>query len=154
MSTEVTTVKVGSSQYRTIHNWLIRHFGKASCCEGSNCSGKSNKYDWALKKGFSYDKNREHFLQLCVSCHKKYDMTERAMEIGRDNLNKGRYSKNKPVVKLDEVGNELEKYESVSAAAREMGCGHTAIIFAIQGRLERVKGFKWKYDNQQKQTNE
>lgn len=59
--------------YWTIHQWLAKNFGKANMCEGEQCNGKSKVYDWALKKGKDYEKNRDNFINLCRSCHKKYD---------------------------------------------------------------------------------
>src|SRR3990167_6620724 len=63
---------VGKSQ---VHKWLDTHYGKTKVCEGVKCKGKSSVYDWALKTGFAYERNRDNFLRLCRSCHRKYDFT-------------------------------------------------------------------------------
>lgn len=49
--------------------------GPASRCEHCKKTEKK-KYDWALKKGFTYSKSIDCFIQLCRSCHLKYDFTE------------------------------------------------------------------------------
>ena len=68
---------VGNSiTYKGLHNWLINKFGKATKCEISNCKNISKKFDWALKKNRLYVRNIKNFLQLCRSCHKRYDFNE------------------------------------------------------------------------------
>jgi len=62
--------------YYAVHKWLKKHFGKADICEGEDCSGISNNYQWCLKHNCNYIKDRDCFLKLCVSCHRKYDFTE------------------------------------------------------------------------------
>lgn len=59
--------------YSNVHQWLRNHHGKASKCENPECVGKSIKYSWALIKGKNYEKNKNNFMQLCYSCHVKYD---------------------------------------------------------------------------------
>jgi hypothetical protein len=57
--------------YSAIHHWLKRNHGKAGYCE--SCLGESKRYEWALKKGYEYEKKRKNFWQLCTSCHHSYD---------------------------------------------------------------------------------
>lgn len=65
--------KITSDSYSSCHKWLSRHFGKLPKCE--HCP--SNKFiEWALKKGKKHSHNREDYLCLCSSCHKKYDYTD------------------------------------------------------------------------------
>lgn len=61
--------------YEGIHRWLGVTFGKANRCEGANCKGISDNYQYALRKGMPYARKRENFLMLCVSCHSSYDKT-------------------------------------------------------------------------------
>ncbi len=71
--------------YNAVHIWLRYHFGSANKCENKDCiyPRKNNarswvrapkRFDWALKKGFKYEHIRDNFIQLCPSCHKRYDM--------------------------------------------------------------------------------
>jgi len=60
----------------TVHLWLATNYGRPNLCEEGSCKKKSNTYDWALKTGLEYSKNRESFRRLCRSCHRKYDLTE------------------------------------------------------------------------------
>jgi hypothetical protein len=70
----------------TIHQWMVANFGNPTKCEALDCEGKSEFYDWALKKGKEYKKNKNNFLRLCRSCHRKYDMTPEKKEKAIRNL--------------------------------------------------------------------
>jgi hypothetical protein len=58
---------------RSKHQWLDAHFGKPDICERLGCQGKSNLFEWCLKPGRKYTHNREDYLRLCRSCHRKID---------------------------------------------------------------------------------
>ena len=79
------TRKQHSKSYMHIHYWLESSYGKASKCENKKCKQKPTKrYEWALKKGYKYEKNVINFMQLCVPCHKIYDDTpERRAKISK-----------------------------------------------------------------------
>lgn len=65
--------------YQNIHYWLRSKYGLAARCE--HCGIKNKKrYYWALVKGCKYEKNRTNFIELCASCHKKYDITPESIE--------------------------------------------------------------------------
>lgn len=66
--------------YQAIHKWLTAHYGKANKCENEDCKGVSLKFHWAKKQGCKYDYKRENFLMLCISCHRKYDITKEQVE--------------------------------------------------------------------------
>lgn len=83
--------------YHGVHSWLKREYGKADKCENPNCEYENpNQFDWALLRGKTYERNREHFLMLCRGCHLKYDITEeKRMKVslahkGRTPWNKGK----------------------------------------------------------------
>jgi len=71
LKTRWTTVR----EYRQIHVWLNKEFGKAIFCENPQCKKKSIIFEWALKKGSKHSFNRNSYTRLCRSCHRKYDMT-------------------------------------------------------------------------------
>lgn len=58
--------------YGSVHTWLDRNFKKLRKCQ--HCSS-TRFVEWALKKGHKHDHNRDSYLCLCSSCHKKYDYT-------------------------------------------------------------------------------
>ena len=59
--------------YSGIHMWLRANFGAANWCESITCSRKSKNYNWCKVQGMEYERRRENFIQLCVSCHRYYD---------------------------------------------------------------------------------
>jgi hypothetical protein len=73
--------------YGAYHSWLRLHHGKATKCENKLCvyprvdsygkvEEKPRRYEWALIKGKVYSRSPEDYMQLCVSCHRRYDFTE------------------------------------------------------------------------------
>lgn len=65
------------TRYTKFHDTLKRKHGKASRCENPECKSTDPKrFEWALKKGHEYSGNREDYIMLCPSCHRKYDFTE------------------------------------------------------------------------------
>lgn len=61
------------NKYLSIHTWLKTHFGPATKCENLTCKKKSKSFQWAKLEGRTYRKLRGNFIQLCISCHLKYD---------------------------------------------------------------------------------
>ena len=75
--------KFTSTSYTSIHKWLARHFIKSKKCE--HCPN-TKFIEWALKKGKKHDHNRDSYLCLCSSCHKKYDYTDERKKKLSDSL--------------------------------------------------------------------
>lgn len=66
--------KADNVGYNALHSWIKNNYGKAKECENKECEYKNPKrYDWANISG-KYKRTRDDFVQLCVSCHKKYDL--------------------------------------------------------------------------------
>lgn len=72
------------ASYFAKHIWLNSHFGKATRCENYKCKYprktadrrtlvSPKRFEWALRKGKTYQHKRENFVQLCASCHRFYD---------------------------------------------------------------------------------
>ena len=84
-------------KYSTVHMWLRRDFGKANKCENPICEKKSNNFQWSLKKGKKYIRNRNNFWMLCRICHAKYDIkSDTGKKISE--ANKGRTPWNKKII--------------------------------------------------------
>lgn len=77
--------KGDKASYFAKHMYLTIHHGKPSKCDNPICIyPRRNKgwkitlapkrFDWALIRGRKYTHNREDYMTLCPSCHKKYDM--------------------------------------------------------------------------------
>ena len=67
------SLQISKSEYVTIHKWIRETYGSANHCENKNCYQTSNLFEWAKKSGMLYEKKRDNFIQLCRSCHRKYD---------------------------------------------------------------------------------
>jgi hypothetical protein len=63
--------KAENAGYCAKHAWIKRHYGKANHCE-FNINHKSKNYEWCNISG-KYKRSRDDFLQLCRSCHRKFD---------------------------------------------------------------------------------
>ena len=66
--------------YGNIHVWLRKSFGNPISCKkckkiGDRKSGRWN-IEWALLKDKKYQRKRENYIGLCISCHRRYDFTE------------------------------------------------------------------------------
>lgn len=75
--------------YSGLHKWLAREFGKATKCENREkkilsfvCRNIDNKYQWA-NKSKKYKRDINDFLQLCTSCHCRYDIKRKTKDAGR-----------------------------------------------------------------------
>lgn len=81
------------NEYFQVHSWMVREYGKANKCESNECNQKSEFFEWALLKGKDYKKDRSNFWQLCKSCHRKYDFTEREYKFAqtRERDTEGRF---------------------------------------------------------------
>lgn len=67
-------------KYFGLHKWIRRELGNATRCDNRKdkilsfpCSRKSMTFQHAKLKGYRYVKNLKNFIQLCKSCHTKYD---------------------------------------------------------------------------------
>lgn len=56
--------------YVALHKWVSRNKGKATKC--SKCSS-TKSIDWA-NKDHKYKRSLEDYIELCRSCHRKYDI--------------------------------------------------------------------------------
>lgn len=58
--------------YVAKHMWIKKHYGKANKCE--KCGTKNtSRYEWANISG-EYKRERSDYMQLCPSCHRKFDL--------------------------------------------------------------------------------
>ena len=161
--------------YAAIHYWLRNKYGRATKCEGKNCSGISVEYQWAKLREKQYARKRGNFMQLCRSCHARYDITEetrkkmsrvaKARRKSPETLKrlsasmKGRvYSaetiermrgahKGIPVVQIGIDGNVVQVWRSQSEASRGIKVNHSSFCEALK-RGWKCRGFYWKKTNE------
>lgn len=61
-----------NAHYITQHQWINRNYGKATICTKCNIIN-AKRYHWANISG-KYHRNINDYIQLCVSCHKIFDL--------------------------------------------------------------------------------
>lgn len=134
-------------EHHKFHYDLKKKFGKADKCEMADCKSISPKhFQWALKKGHSYSSNKEDYIKMCTSCHRKYDFTE---EI-RAKLKAKKYCENNNNAKLSNA-NVLKIIDYISEGlpnkeiARLFGIKPTIISNIKTGkRWNKLTGINWK----------
>ena len=62
--------KGDKAHQKTIHQWIKRKYGKAKVCE---VCGSTENIGWA-NKYHTYKREIEDWMQVCLSCHRKYDI--------------------------------------------------------------------------------
>ena len=58
--------------YQGLHAWMHKRLGKATKCSNPLCEGKSKRFEWA-NKSHEYKRDLDDWIELCKSCHMKYD---------------------------------------------------------------------------------
>ncbi len=142
-------IKQGLSctEYSSIHSKLIIKYGKARRCENPGCKYKNPKrFEWALKKGRKYSVNRDDYIQLCPSCHRKYDETEeRKQKLSTSHKGIIYHNRTRAIIQLDIDLNFISEYESTQDASRKTGISRTGIFNQLAGRTKSCGGYIWKY---------
>ena len=64
--------KGDNAGYVAKHIWIKTNYGKASKCE-LNSSHIFRRFEWANISG-KYERNISDYIQLCPSCHRKFDL--------------------------------------------------------------------------------
>ncbi len=67
--------------YPALHVWLAKNYGKPNKCDFCGVLPKQNgqkihNIHWANKRGI-YNRDKNEWIMLCGSCHKKYDRKRR-----------------------------------------------------------------------------
>lgn len=146
------------SEYGRIHYWLRQNYGKPTKCEATDCNGVSKAVQWALVRGKKYEKVRENFIQLCRSCHTRYDLTEG----GKKRISNARKgvsyndsqlaSRSIPVLQCSLDGTVLRRFDSIKEATKVTGVRGTQIVDCARGRWHTGKGFVWKYEGKKRKS--
>lgn len=154
--------RISKNYYQKIHTWIFKNYGMAVMCLFCG-SKKAKRFEWALRYGCEYTEEVKNFIQLCPSCHRKYDYTEemRAAHSKRirhelatgikvnPNSNKGvvgeLHTSAKKIVKIDKETNEvITVYGCVNDVAKD-GYTPRSISSCLTGVNKTYKGFIWKY---------
>lgn len=131
--------------YSGVHLWLYKYYGNASKCSfvGMGCTEKSKSYQWA-NISHEYKRDRSDFMEMCRSCHAKFDCTEYKRERMRK-LTKGITPPNaRSVSQYSKKGQFIKKYKTLAEAAKELGMVRTSISNALSGSAKTAGGFIWR----------
>lgn len=66
-----------TTNYFSVHDWMVKIYGKADRCVHCKKENPKKYYEWALKKGKEHKRDRSHYISLCKPCHFKYDFTKK-----------------------------------------------------------------------------
>lgn len=117
--------------YSGVHKWIPNNYGKPNFCEV--CGSEDAKYyEWANLSG-NYKRDREDWLRMCASCHKKFDYKDK---IGHAH---------KIIQQFDIKGNFIKEYLSLTLAAKEIGIAISSLSQHLSGRSKTSGGFVWRF---------
>ena len=137
-------VQVNSPRYQKVHKWLYRNHGKAIHCSNT-FDHSAKRYEWSNISG-KYLFDITDWKQLCPSCHRKMDYTEKTRIKQRiSNKGKSPVSIRKKVKQY--LGNRFVKeYESISEAGRQLGILKTSISNVLAGRAKTAGKARWYFE--------
>ena len=101
----------------------------------TNC-GKFKRTEWSLKKGKEYAMDMDNFLEMCRSCHKKYDITEETIKKIVD-------KHSRPIMAF--YNNKWIPFKSATEAAKYLNIARQDIWKCLNGIIKVAGGMKWKY---------
>lgn len=121
--------KKNRKEISSLHSKLRNKHGSATKCSNKECSKKSFIYEWALITGREYTDNPDDYIQLCRSCHRRYDLTENKRKKAIKNL---MWSNGKSKTKLTEkivfeIRDRIKNGEIMFRLAKEFGVHKTNI---------------------------
>lgn len=135
-------------QHDNIHQNIRYRHGKASKCQNPLCENKSVNFEWALIKGRNYTEDIKDYMQLCVSCHRKYDYTDsQRKKISDNNKGKSLHGRERAIIQLTITGELVCEHDSITLAAISIGTVTSSIVNCLSGRSHTAAGFKWNYKN-------
>jgi len=134
------------SNYNRVHKWIRSHYGNAIKCENKDCQyRKPKRFEWALITGKKYEKNINNFIQLCCSCHRKYDFTEEARKKQKKKASRKRPYRRKPVLQKSVDGKLIRSHLGIKDASSATGISRTAIANVLSNRAKTAGGYIWEY---------
>lgn len=127
-------------EYQYIHQWISRTYGKASHCENDS-NHISKRFEWANITGI-YEKSINNFKQLCVSCHRKLDFSDKQRERQRIRLRVEKIAQ-KRIKQFNKNGEFIKDFTSSKEVTEKLGILHTSISNVLAGRAKTAGGFIW-----------
>lgn len=132
--------KGDDASYSAIHHWIKNKKGKALYCS-NNINHINRKYNWANISG-EYLRDVNDYVPLCISCHKKMDLTKEFVEGCRKRM-MGNTNTRKEVRQFTIDGIFIAKFPSMTEAQEKTGVLITSICNMLKGNSKTAGGFIW-----------
>lgn len=152
------------SLYAKMHRDVRKKFDIKHTCSFCGTSDKK-RYELALKKGRQYSFSVDDYVELCVPCHRQYDVTDdfktkckkRALNNLPDPKGErlpsqagkmgGEHQTAKQIIQLNMLGDVVKVWDSISDASRALNISVPAICNCTKGLSKSSGGFIWKFKN-------
>jgi hypothetical protein len=128
------------SEYTATHRWVHDTLGKATYCS-KDLTHKSKNFEWANVSG-EYKREKNDWIQLCQSCHRKRDWTEDQKEILRKRNMGNKYHVRK-IMQKDLSGNLIKEWETGRAVAQFLGVCPSTVTNIINSKTKIAGGYIW-----------
>lgn len=125
-------ITLNDVKYFTIHNYLRNNFKKKNKCDHCGTTEK-RRYEWALIKGREYSRSLTDYFELCVPCHRIYDVSEKMRENSRIQGAKLK-GENNPRAKLVLNMENGIYYGTSKMAADSLGIKRTTLCMMLTGK--------------------
>ncbi len=152
---------ITKSEYEAVHVWIRKSHGKAIGCTICNTENKQ-RFEWALKKGFRYEKNINNYMPLCPSCHRTYDVTDEFRQACSDRLKAnppdkegkrlpsqrgkfGGFHQTAKKIKSTDKDGVVELFDSLVDAFNKYGYKANCVSMCLIGKHKTSHGKKWEY---------
>jgi len=152
---------ITSNEYARVHYHINKNNKKTGNC--LHCKNVKIT-EWALIKGMKYTTEISNYMELCVSCHRKYDtsdyqrktMSKNSKDYHKSNplvVSKRQTGKfgslhqtSKKIIQLDMNGNIVKHWGSTSEASRFLGISASGIANCLTKISNSSAGYKWIYE--------
>ena len=128
--------------YTAKHIRIYRKWKKKGLCE--RCKVKKIT-EWSNNGNYDTE-DRNDWEELCKSCHKKKDFTEKEKKRRSKKMRGNTYAKRCPVIQIYSEAEDVV-FLSISEAAKINKILCTSIANCLAGRSKSAGGFKWRYLN-------
>lgn len=133
-------MKLTRWQITQVHVWMRKTFGFPPKCQHCGVKGEKKDGRWtiqfALRRGFEYEKKREAFLDLCVKCHATYDADAHKgrKQYGRLDIP----MKERQKILHKKIRDLIKMGWSPEEVSRTFAISRTAIFYITKGRKKKL----------------
>lgn len=128
-----------TTEYKLIHKYIIRTYGNAPLCiwDDSHIS----RFEWANISGV-YTRELEDYLPMCVSCHRKFDITDDGIQRNIVRFQEWNVPRRIPIAQYKD-GILVKVFESAYHASKDTGLPQGNISRCVRGQFKQIGGYQW-----------